>query len=65
VNKAMRWTLLPATLVVASLTLAARASTRLARLARAERATQAERLGEWENEGGALARAAGHHGMKA
>jgi hypothetical protein len=56
VNKAMRWILLPAPMVVASLTLAARASTRLARRAKAERASQAQRLGEWENEGGALAR---------
>jgi len=64
VSKAMRWILLPATMVVASLALAARASTRLAGKAKAERASQAGRLAEWENEGGALARAAGHQGMK-
>jgi hypothetical protein len=58
-NKPLRWILLPATLAAASFALVSFATARLARIARAERASHKESVREWENEGGALARAAG------
>ncbi len=64
-NKSMRWILLPATVIVASLALSVRASTRLARRTKASKAARDESVREWENEGGALSRAAGQQGGRA
>ena len=56
-NKSIRWILVPAALAVASLALAARVGLRAAREARRDRNREVASVRDWENEGGALARA--------
>ena len=64
-NKPIRWILVPAALAVASLALAARVGLRAARLARRDRNREIASVKDWENEGGALSRAAGTPGNRA
>jgi hypothetical protein len=64
-KKPMRWILVPAALAILSLTLAARVGLRAARKARLDRNREIASVRAWENEGGALACAAGTPGNRA